>query len=280
VDVGKTAIGEADRSIEGHGRTAMVTGASSGIGRSLAELLAAKGYDVIPVARRAERLDELARQLEARWGVTVTPKVADLGRPDAASEILQWLAADGRAVDVLVNNAGNSRIGRYDELPWAVHMERLQLMVLTSWQLTHGVLPGMVQRRWGRIINLSSIAGLFTGFPRDVTYGAIKNTIVAFSEGIDAEYRKLGIRSTVSLPGPTATEIFTTPGSAADMGAEFPAKYLQTASETVARQTYAAVMVGKPWIVPGRPYRAVAMMLEHSPRPVRRVMSRAFCSLM
>jgi short-subunit dehydrogenase len=258
-------------------RTAVVTGASSGIGRAFAELLAAEGYAVVPVARREDRLAALADELHDRWGADVRPIAVDLASPDGPEQVL---AAVGDGVDFLVNNAGNSLTGRFDTVAWEVHQQRLALMGISTWRLTHGVLPGMVQRGWGRIVNVSSIAALFTGFPTDVTYNATKGMVIRFSEGIDAEYRRLGVRCTVSLPGPTPTEIFTHPGSSADV-AEHPLfRHLQTSTATVARETYAAAMAGKPFIVPGRQFKPLATVLQYAPAPLRRRLSVALCRVM
>jgi uncharacterized protein len=278
--IGRSPIGEGDRSDEGRGRTALVSGASSGIGRSMAELLAAKGYDVVPVARRRQRLDQLKAELEPRWRVSVDPMEADLGEPDGPSRVLALLGEQDRRIDFLVNNAGNSWVGRYETVPWEVHEERLRLMVLAAFRLSHGVLPGMVDRGWGRIVNMSSIAGLFTGFPTDITYNAIKGMLERFSEGIDGEYRELGIRSTVSMPGPTATEIFEGPNSSADVGDSMLFSKVQMTPQYVARKTYAAVMRGKPMIAPGPHNAALAVVLQYGPRPVRRRLSAALCKLM
>ena len=273
-------IGGADRSDEGRGRTALVTGASSGIGCAIAELLAAKGYAVVTVARRCDRLAALAARLESRWDVDVEPVETDLATTDGAQRVLALLANRRRSIDVLVNNAGNSRIGRFDTVPWEAHEARLHLMGISTWRLVHGVLPGMVERGWGRIINVSSIAAVFTGFPTDVTYNATKGMVVRFSEAIDAEYRGAGVRCTVSLPGPTPTEIFTQPGSSGDVAHHPLFRHLQTSSATVARQTYAAAMAGKPFIVPGLQFKPLAAVLQYAPAALRRKLSVALCKVM
>ena len=273
-------IGERDRSDEGAGRTALVTGASSGIGRAFAELLAAKGYAVLPVARRAERLDDLAASCARAGAQTCSRSRRTSRRARARSAILAELAERACRIDVLVNNAGNSLIGRFDAVPWETHQERLELMGVSTWRLTHGVLPGMLERGWGRVVNVSSIAALFTGFPGDVTYNATKGMVIRFSEAIDAEYRGLGVRCTVSLPGPTPTEIFTHPGSSADV-AEHPLfRHLQTSTATVARQTYAAAIAGKPLLVPGLQFKPLGALLQYAPAFVRRRLSVALCGVM
>jgi len=232
------------------------------------------------VARRLERLDQLKAELESRWRVSVEPIEADLAAPEGAAGVLAELAEHKRTVDLLVNNAGNSRVGRFDQVDWELHAERLQLMVVSAFRLCHGVLGGMVDRGWGRVINMSSIAGVFTGFPSDVTYGAIKRMLETFSEGLDLEYRELGVRVTVSLPGPTATEIFTHPGSSADVGDSALFSRFQMTPEYVARRTYAASLAGKPLVLPGRHDAVLVTILLHAPRPVRRSLSRALCKLM
>jgi hypothetical protein len=242
----------------------------------MAELLAAEGYAVVPVARRGDRLVALADQLQSRWGVDVRPIEADLATPEGPERVL----AGCGPVDVLVNNAGNSRVGRWDSVSWDEHQARLQLMGVATWRLTHGVLPGMVERGWGRIVNVSSIAALFTGFPTDVTYNATKGMVIRFSEAIDAEYRALGVRCTVSLPGPTPTEIFTQPGSSADVAQHPLFRHLQTSPATVARQTYAAAMAGKPFVVPGLQFKPLAAVLQYAPAPLRRKLSVALCNVM
>jgi len=273
-------IDEQDHSDEGRGRTALVTGASSGIGRAVARLLAAKGYDVLPLARREDRLSELASELRTEWGVGAEPITADLHDPATPSRIVDELRAAGRQVDFLVNNAGNSRVGRFDTPLWRTHAERLQLMGIATLELTHRLLPGMLERGWGRIINISTIGALFSGFPGDAVYGSVKAMIGQFSESIDAEYRGTGIRCTVAFPGPTASEIFKTPGSATDVSANSIYRHAVMSPETVARKTYRAVMRGRPALVPGRHFGALATTLAHTPKPVSRRLSQALCARM
>src|SRR5438477_10156993 len=120
-----TGIDERDRSTEGHGRTALVTGASSGIGYTLAELLAAKGYTVLALGRRRDRLEDLAEHLRTRWGIQAEAIEADLSDPDTPRHVLATVARTGHTVDALVNNAGDSRTGRYEQIPWITHPARI-----------------------------------------------------------------------------------------------------------------------------------------------------------
>jgi short-subunit dehydrogenase len=269
------AIDERDRGTDGTDKTALVTGASSGIGRSMAELLAAKGFAVILVARRRERLVAISEDLAQRWGVEAQPLVADLASADAPAQIVAALEASGHSVDLLVNNAGYSRIGRYDTFDWADHERRLRVMGVATLELTHRLLAGMVERQWGRIVNVASIAGLFSATPQDAVYGATKAMVQRFSESIDAEFRECGVRCTVSIPGFTETEIFQTSGFADHVARNPLYRAALMSPATVARQAYAAVMSGHPMVIHGRHHRALALVLLHAPLPLRRGLSNA-----
>jgi uncharacterized protein len=273
-------LGQRDRSDEGRGHAALVTGASSGIGRAFAELLAAKGFRLVVVARREDRLRELSGELSQRWGVQAEPAVADLQDPGAPARVAAELDRRGIQVDFLVNNAGNSRAGRFDSVPWAEHAARVQLMGVATLELSHRLLPGMIERGWGRIVNISTIGALFSGFPGDATYGSVKALVGQFTESIHSEYRHQGINCTVIFPGPTTSEIFSAPGSARDVFAHPALRWAVMRPETVARQSYAAVMRGRPALVPGRHYATLATVLAHTPKPMSRGLSRALCALM
>jgi short-subunit dehydrogenase len=241
----------------------------------MAELLAAKGFAVILVARRRERLVAICDDLAQRWGVEAQPLVADLATPEAPAEIAAGVEASGRSVDFLVNNAGYSQIGRYDTFGWDDHERRLRVMGIATLELTHRLLPGMVERRWGRIVNVGSIAGLFSSTPQDAVYGATKAMVQRFSESIDAEFRELGVRCTVSIPGFTDTEIFETSGFADHVARNPLYRAALMSPDTVARQAYAAVMSGRSLIVHGLHHRALAFAVLHAPQAIRRGLSNA-----
>jgi len=266
----RRAIGPADRSDEGRGRQALVTGASSGIGRAVSQLLAAKGYDVIVVARRRERLEALKAELESAWGVTVTPYVADLSDETAVSELAAQLRGGSHRVDVLVNNAGYAQLGRFADLDWQDQLARTRVMCLAVLELTHAALPQMVDRRWGRVINVTSIAGTFSGSPQDVLYSATKSMVIKFTEGLAVEYADHGIHCTASIPGFTATEIFEQSGFAEYIDARRWMRAAMMQPETVARQAYAAVESQRIWVIHGWHHKAMAGVMLHSPVAVRR----------
>jgi len=135
-------------------RLALVTGASSGIGEAFAEVFAAEGFDLVITARREDRLRAVQARLQDRYGIRVEPIVEDLERPEAPARLCAGLEARGLKIDVLVNNAGYGVPGPYLASSWEVHARFLQIMVTAVAELTHRLLPGMVERQYGRIINV------------------------------------------------------------------------------------------------------------------------------
>lgn len=172
---------------EGTGRTALVTGASAGIGRAFAELLAARGYHLVVTARRRDRLEAVAAMLRQQHGVSVHVIVADLADPAAPAALVAEIASRGLHVDVLINNAGYGVSGRLTALPWETHQAFLQVMVAAVCELSYRVLPGMAERRWGRIVNVASLAGLLPAPAGHTLYAASKAFLIRFSEALGAE---------------------------------------------------------------------------------------------
>ena len=168
-------------------RLALVTGASAGIGAAFARIFASHGYDVALTARRTERLETLAEEIRLRYGVETLTVAADLAKPGAVATILEHLAANGREVDALVNNAGYGLPGAYSETRWEDQAAFLQVMVTAPCELAHKVLPGMVERRFGRIVNVASLAGLVPGSAGHTLYGASKAFLVRFSQSLHLE---------------------------------------------------------------------------------------------
>lgn len=273
------AIGNADRAQDGSGRTALVTGASSGIGMAMSQLLAAKGFGVVTLARRKDRLDTLCAQLTDRWNVPAYPLAADLALADTPARVVDELKVLGIEVDFLVNNAGYAHLGRYEQSTWETHEARVRVMGTSTLELTHRLLPTMVEHQWGRIINVASIAGLFEGSPRDVLYSATKSMVIKFSEGIAAEYADLGINCTASIPGFTATEIFSTSRFENHVQSNPAMRMALMQPETVARQAYQAVMTSRPSIVHGWHHKALAAALLHLPKPIRRQLAIRIASV-
>jgi short-subunit dehydrogenase len=197
---------------------ALVTGASAGIGVEFARQLAARGYDLVLVARRRDRLDALAAELTAAHadcGVRVIAK--DLAGPDAAREIAAELADANVAVELLVNNAGFGYHGRFvrEEARDAAGQIAVNINALVA--LTHAFLPGMVERGIGGVINVASVAA-FQPVPNMAVYGATKAFVLSFSEALYEEVRGSGVRVVALCPGATATEFFGIAGETAALG--------------------------------------------------------------
>ena len=254
---------------EGDGKTALVTGASSGIGKAYAELLAEKGYGLILTARRRERLDALAADLGKQHGVATQVVVADLAEPDAAARIVAALG--GARVDVLVNNAGYGVPGSYTNVPWADHQSFMQVMVMAVCDLTYRLLPGMVERGWGRIINIASVAGMVPAPAGHTLYGASKAFLIRFSEALSAENASHGVNVTAVCPGFTYSEFHDVLGTRDKMN-RMP-RMLWLDAPTVAREGYDAVMNGDSVVVNGRIYRMLIWLTGVLPRTLSRWIS-------
>ncbi len=186
-------------------QTALITGASSGIGLELARLFARDGLALVLVARNQARLAALAQDPHAAHGVAVSVVRADLSRPGAAAEIVAQLQAQAVTVDVLVNNAGTQVYGLFGEVEAEALTDLLQVNIATLVQLTHRLLPGMVQRRRGKILNLGSTGSYVPG-PLNAVYCASKAFVLSFSEALAAELDGTGVTVTALCPGATRTE--------------------------------------------------------------------------
>lgn len=191
-------------------RSALVTGASVGIGRAFAERLARDGWDVTIVARRGGRLRSLARTLRERHGVRVRVVVADLTTPEGLGAVEGRIERD-RHLELLVNDAGVGDFGPFHERTRAAHDAEVRLNVLAMVRLTHAALPGMIRRRAGAVINLSSLAA-FQPCPFIATYGATKAFAISFSEALREELRGTGVLVQALCPGGTQTELFERAG--------------------------------------------------------------------
>ncbi|MDZ4756010.1 MAG: SDR family oxidoreductase [Phycisphaerae bacterium] len=241
---------------------ALVTGASAGIGLAMAELLVARQHDVVLVARRKERLENAAAQLRQR-GARAEVIVADLADPAAPRRIVdESLARCGR-IDVLVNNAGYGLSSRFSELPWSEHAAFLQLMLTSTVDLTHAVLPPMRERRFGRIINMASLAA-FVPEPAGMLYSATKRFMVSFTRALHLDLEGTGVTATAVCPGFTYSEFHDVMGNRAHMNT-LP-KWLWMDSATVARLGLDAAERGTAVIIPGAVNKLVAALCWALPR--------------
>ncbi len=188
--------------------TALITGASGGIGKAFAEELAAQNYNLVLVARSENKLNELAKQLQQKFQVKVDVIAKDLTEIGTTNAVFDFTIQKELTIDLLINNAGFGDYGDFAETDEERQIKMIQLNILALVDLTHKYLPLMRERRSGSIINVSSIAA-FQPMPYLSVYSASKAFVRNFSQALWAENRKYGIRVLVSCPGPTETEFFT-----------------------------------------------------------------------
>jgi len=245
-------------------RTALITGASSGIGEAFADVFASEGFDLVLTARREERLRAVKARLEERDGVHAELIVADLERPDAAARICAELEARGLKIDALVNNAGYGVPGSFLSSSWDVHSRFLQIMVAAVAELTYRLLPGMVERQYGRIINVASLAGLVPAPAGHTLYAAAKAFLIKFSESLSHEVRQNNVLVTALCPGFTFSEFHDVTGTRAMMD-RMPG-WMWMSAAAVARQGYDAVMQGDAVVVTGRLNSTIATLVRILPQ--------------
>ena len=224
-------------------RTALITGASAGIGAAFADVFARHGFDLVLTARREDRLRALAVDLEKRHHIAARVIAADLADRGAPASIQEHTDRADLTIDALVNNAGHGLPGKLIASPWEAHARFLQLMVTAVVELSYRYLPGMIQRGYGRIINVASLAGLVPATAGHTLYGASKAFLVRFSQALALENLKYGVHVTAFCPGFTYTEFHDVNGTR-EMVGRLPRLLWQDA-ETVAREGYDAVMRGK-----------------------------------
>ena len=243
-------------------RTALITGASAGIGASFAHFLASEGYDLLLVARRAERLQTLAQQLSAEHGIRCNIFAADLTQAAAPTDIMSYAKVEGINIDVLINNAGLSGKEAFASTPWSTLNDEIQLMVTAVTELCHRVLPYMRLQSWGRIINLSSVAA-FSPPGASLLYTGIKSYVLSISQSLDMELKPQGIHVTALCPGFTHSEFHDIMGTR-NAANNLP-NVLWQQPEDVVREGWAAVMKGKPVCVPGTVNKIIASSVRPLP---------------
>jgi uncharacterized protein len=245
--------------------TALITGASAGIGASFATQLAARGNDVVLVARDAARLEALAKELAATHGVATEVLVADLTDENALASVEARLTDTARPIDTLVNNAGFGTNGLLHELDVDTETRQIGLNVVALVRLTHAALGPMVARRDGGILNVSSLAGM-QPTPRNATYGATKAFVTSFTQSVHEELRGTGVRATVVCPGFTRTEFQVRAGIDSS---RVPGFLWQSADE-VAAGALDALEKGRAVYVPGTLNRVTAGLVSVLPDALTR----------
>lgn len=233
-------------------KTALVTGASAGLGSEFARQLAARGMDLLLVARRKERLEALAGELSRRHGVEVHVHAADLSRRETPAALERVAAERGLAVDWLVNNAGAAGPHLLDDRDWEEQAAFLELMMLSVTQMCHRFVPPMRERGFGRVVNVSSFAGRLAR-PAGSNYGPSKAYLVALSEELSLDLRGSGVHVSALCPGFTHTDFHEVAGLQ-EMKAGLPG-FLWYDAETVVREGIEAAERGRPVRISGRLYR-------------------------
>jgi len=245
-------------------RLALVTGASSGIGAAIARVYARHGYDLALTARRVDRLHRLADELRLRHGVESLVVPADLAAPAAIGAILGAVEANGRQVDALVNNAGYALPGVYAATGWADQQAFIQVLLAAPSELAHKVLPGMLERRFGRIVNVASLAGLVPGSPGHTLYGPAKAFLVRFSQALHLETRGTGVHVCALCPGFTYSEFHDVAGTRRRVSEATP-PWLWLGADEVAEAGYEAAEADRPICVTGAPNKAIAALAKLIP---------------
>lgn len=248
--------------------TALITGASSGLGLEMARLFARDGHSLILAARRRALLEQAAKELsEVGPGIRVEVLDIDLGVPDAGTVLFSKVQKLGLRVDFLVNNAGFGSSGEFAQLPLAKELQMIDLNVRTLVELTRLFLPQMIERGEGRVLNVGSMAGFQPG-PYMATYYATKAFVNSFSEALHEELRGTGVTCTVLAPGATATEFARSAG--AEGSTLFQQSKLVASSAEVAASGYRAMMSGCVLAIPGLLNRIQMQGLRFFPRSVIR----------
>ncbi len=245
------------------GHTALITGASAGIGEALAHVFARNGFNVVLTARREDRLTALAASLKQQYGVEATAIAADLADSQAPQQIFDATQARGLTIDALINNAGYGVPGHFTTNTWDRHRDFIQVLMIAVAHLSHLYLPGMIERGYGRILNVASLAGLVPGSPGQSLYGGSKTFVIQLSQTLHVEAAGKGVHVCALCPGFVQSEFHDVTGTRA-LVSQMP-RYMWMDAERVAREGYDAVMRGKPVHVPGRINKLIAGLANALP---------------
>jgi len=244
-------------------KTALITGASNGIGYELASIHAEHGDDLVVVARTKCKLDVLKKALEKRFGIAVVIIDKDLSVPGAAEEVFKEVSSRNITVDYLINNAGFGDVALFAESDWSKQQRMINLNILALTHLSRLFLPGMISRKSGRILNVASTASFQPG-PTMAVYFATKSYVLSFSEAINNEVRENGVTVTALCPGSTESGFHA---AAAGEGRHIKERNLPSARE-VAEFGYKSMMKGKAVAIPGIMNSIMATSVRFIPRSI------------
>lgn len=244
--------------------TALITGASSGIGRDYARYLAARDYDLVITARRRPRLNALAKELEKGFGINVTIIAADMAKPTTPAKLAAELKQKKIQISYLVNNAGYGISAKFVKSPWRNQQAMLQVMLTGLSELAHLFGAQMVARGHGSIVNVASVAAYLPGTPGSTLYGPIKAYVKVFSQSLYREMRPKGVNVVALCPGYTHSEIHDVSGMREAMD-KMP-NFVWLDGPRVVREAHYAVQRGKgPIVVPGALYSFLSNLFSLMP---------------
>lgn len=244
-------------------KTALITGASAGIGKAFADEFGRNGFNLVVTARREDRLKELQASLTEKHGVEVLPLPADLHNPQAPQDLFDKIESEGIKIDALVNNAGYGIPGFYHDTNWKTQADFIQAMLTAVAHLSHLFLPGMIERKYGRIINVSSLSGLLPASPGYSLYGAVKSFLNNFSQTLFLELQGTGVNVMALCPGFTYSEFHDAIGMREEVS-KMPS-YMWMDAETVARQGFEASMKGESIYINGKNNRFFSLLSKLLP---------------
>lgn len=254
----------------GSSATALITGASSGIGEAVAAVCAQHQYDLILVARSMDKLHALAAQLHRAYGVLVSVRPCDLSVPEDLKQLCETLLAEGVRIDMLVNNAGVVEHGSFSDIAVERHQQIVQLNVVAMTTMLAYLLPPMVKRGSGRVLNVASL-GAFQPLPSVATYAATKAFVLSLSEALAEEVRGTGVTVTTLCPGLTATNMVATAQKKSRKLRNIPG-WAVADVDTVAQKAFHGCLKGRAVIVPGAKNKFASILSRATPKwLVRRV---------
>ncbi len=238
-------------------RTCLVTGASAGIGAAIATEYAARGWDLALTARREEPMVELATDLKKQFGTTSHIFSLDLFEAEATNDLMARIEKKGIRIDGLVNNAGYGHPGRFMESDWQDHANFLQLMLRAPCELCHAVLPSMKDNRFGRIINVASLAGHIPGSRGHTLYAGVKSFLIKFSQSLHLEVAEYGVHVSALCPGFTYSEFHDVNGTR-DGVSKLP-DFMWMDADECAEQGVEACERNRAVFIPGRVNKSIAV---------------------
>jgi short-subunit dehydrogenase len=250
-------------------KTVLITGASSGLGKDFATLFAEKGYDLVLTARRKKNLEEIKDNLTNKFGIKAFIISCDLSDLKSTEEIYNFCDDNKIQINVLVNNAGYGLTDSFEEVPLKGHIDFINVLSTSAIALTRLFLPGMIKRKFGRIINISSVAAFAPYTNSGGMYIATKLMLLKFSEMIHNDYKNKNIFSCSVCPGFTHTEFHK---EMKEYKSSIPS-FMWMESRTVVEQAYEASMSGKEIIINGWRYKILVFLMKMTPKWIVKLLS-------